>query len=218
MQIFLLPLKMKPNTSVQIVCLAQNTLNRHPISCMPGEWALGPRLVSPFVWLTNKRVLSSLCRCLVLKVIHSGTSLVAQRLRLCTPNEGGLGSIPDQGTTSHMPQLSVHMLELKIPLPQLRPGTDKKIHKNKYIFLKTMSFINPEAKKNWNHCKLQSLAIRHLYQTVQGWVAFFMDDFATDVTSDGSTGTSWNDVESGWVLSRLSAQPDSIFGSLVVSK
>ena len=218
MQIFILPLKMKPNTSVQIVCLAQNPLNRHPISCMPGEWALGPRLVSPFVWLTNKRVLSSLCRCLVLKVIHSGTSLVAQRLRLCTPNEGGLGSIPDQGTTSHMPQLSVHMLELKIPLPQLRPGTDKKIHKNKCIFLKTMSFINPEAKKNWNHYKLQSLAIRHLYQTVQGWVAFFMDDFATDVTSDGSTGTNWNDVESGWVLSRLSAQPDSIFGSLVVSK
>ena len=26
-------------------------------------------------------------------------------LRLCTPNAGGLGSIPGQGTRSHMPQL-----------------------------------------------------------------------------------------------------------------
>ena len=31
-----------------------------------------------------------------------GTSLVVQWLRLCTPNAGGLGSIPGQGTRSHM--------------------------------------------------------------------------------------------------------------------
>ncbi|TEA26079.1 hypothetical protein DBR06_SOUSAS2210051, partial [Sousa chinensis] len=29
-------------------------------------------------------------------------SLVAQWVRLCTPNAGGLGSIPGQGTRSHM--------------------------------------------------------------------------------------------------------------------
>ena len=51
----------------------------------------------------------------------TGTSLVAQRLRLCTPEAGGLGSIPGQGTRSHMQQLRLHM-------PQLRPGT------NKYFF------------------------------------------------------------------------------------
>ena len=32
----------------------------------------------------------------------TGTSLVAQWLRLCAPNAGGPGSIPGQGTGSHM--------------------------------------------------------------------------------------------------------------------
>ena len=35
-----------------------------------------------------------------------GASLVVQWLRLCAPNAEGLGSIPSQGTRSHMPQLS----------------------------------------------------------------------------------------------------------------
>ena len=34
-----------------------------------------------------------------------GTSLVVQWLRLSSPNVGGLGSIPGQGTRSSMPQL-----------------------------------------------------------------------------------------------------------------
>ena len=33
-----------------------------------------------------------------------GTSLVVQWLRLCTPNEGGLGSAPGQLIRSHTPQ------------------------------------------------------------------------------------------------------------------
>ena len=33
-----------------------------------------------------------------------GTSLVVHWLRLCPPHAGGLGSIPDQGTRSHMPK------------------------------------------------------------------------------------------------------------------
>ncbi|TEA29203.1 hypothetical protein DBR06_SOUSAS14810008, partial [Sousa chinensis] len=47
-------------------------------------------------------------------------SLVAQWLRLHTPNAGDLGLIPGQGTRSHMLQLSVFM-------PQLRslPATTK---------------------------------------------------------------------------------------------
>ena len=36
-------------------------------------------------------------------------------LRLCTPNAGGPGSIPGQGTRSHMPQLRIRMPQLKIP-------------------------------------------------------------------------------------------------------
>ena len=38
---------------------------------------------------------------------EDGTSLVAQGLRLLAPNAGGLGSIPDQGTRSHMLQLKL---------------------------------------------------------------------------------------------------------------
>ena len=36
-----------------------------------------------------------------------GTSLVAQWLTLCTPNAGGLGSIPSQETRSHVLQLKI---------------------------------------------------------------------------------------------------------------
>ena len=43
-----------------------------------------------------------------------GASLGVQWLRLHTPNAGGLGSL-GQGTRSHMPQLRVCMLQLKIP-------------------------------------------------------------------------------------------------------
>ncbi|TEA33101.1 hypothetical protein DBR06_SOUSAS18610013, partial [Sousa chinensis] len=42
-------------------------------------------------------------------------SLVVQWLRLHTPNAGGPGSISGQGTRSHMLQLRVRMLQLKIP-------------------------------------------------------------------------------------------------------
>ncbi|TEA34285.1 hypothetical protein DBR06_SOUSAS3610024, partial [Sousa chinensis] len=35
-------------------------------------------------------------------------------LRLRAPSAGGLGSIPGQGALSHMPQLRVHMPQLKI--------------------------------------------------------------------------------------------------------
>ena len=37
------------------------------------------------------------------KTETTGTSLVAQELRLHAPNAGELGSIPGQGTRSHMP-------------------------------------------------------------------------------------------------------------------
>ena len=36
-------------------------------------------------------------------------------LRLRAPNAGGPGSVPIQGTRSHMLQLRVRMLQLKIP-------------------------------------------------------------------------------------------------------
>ncbi|TEA37634.1 hypothetical protein DBR06_SOUSAS5310072, partial [Sousa chinensis] len=36
-------------------------------------------------------------------------------LRLCSPNAGGLGSIPGQGTRSHMPQLKTLHAAMTIP-------------------------------------------------------------------------------------------------------
>ena len=45
----------------------------------------------------------------------SGTSLMEQWIRLRTRNAEGLGSIPGQGTRSHMPQLRVRVPQLKIP-------------------------------------------------------------------------------------------------------
>ena len=43
------------------------------------------------------------------------TSLVAQWLRLCAPNAGGLGSIPGQGVRFHVPQLRIRKPQLKDP-------------------------------------------------------------------------------------------------------
>ena len=45
-----------------------------------------------------------------------GTSLMGQWLKFCTPNAGGLGLTPGQGTRSHMPYQRVSMPELKISL------------------------------------------------------------------------------------------------------
>ena len=39
--------------------------------------------------------------------LNSRPSLMAQRLRLCVPNAGDLGSIPAQGTRSHTAQLKI---------------------------------------------------------------------------------------------------------------
>ena len=49
----------------------------------------------------------------LLMKVKEGTSLVVQWLRLCTPNAGGLGSIPGQGARSHMQQLRPSEAKLK---------------------------------------------------------------------------------------------------------
>ena len=48
------------------------------------------------------------------KRCYKGTSLMVQWLRLCSSNGGSLGLIPGQGTRSHMVQLRICMLQLKI--------------------------------------------------------------------------------------------------------
>ena len=52
---------------------------------------------------------------------------MVQWLRRPTPNAGALGSIPDQGTRSHMLQLRVSMPQLKILHATLKiPGATTK--------------------------------------------------------------------------------------------
>ena len=56
------------------------------------------------------------------------TSLIVQWLRLPTPDAGGLGSIPGQGTRSHTLWLSSHTRQQKSCVLQLRPGAAKKLN------------------------------------------------------------------------------------------
>ena len=67
--------------------------------------------------------------------MNQGTFLVAQQLRLQAPNAGGPGSIPGQGTTSHMHAAtkSSHTTATELAghkwgahVPQLRPGKPNK--------------------------------------------------------------------------------------------
>ena len=60
-----------------------------------------------------------------------GTSL-SQWLRPHAPNTGDPGSIPGQGTRSHMLQLRVPMLQLKI-LGAATKTKHSQINKNKYL-------------------------------------------------------------------------------------
>ena len=55
-----------------------------------------------------------------------GTSLVVQWLRLRAPNAGGLSLTPGQGTRSHMLQIRVRMLQLKIPCASFQEDLKKK--------------------------------------------------------------------------------------------
>ena len=55
-----------------------------------------------------------------------GTSLVTQWLRLCTPNAGGSGLVPGQGTRSHMQKLRVCILQLQIPRAATKPRCRQK--------------------------------------------------------------------------------------------
>ena len=50
----------------------------------------------------------------------TGTSLVVQWIRLCTPNTGGPGSIPGQGTRFHVLQLKILNVATKTRHSQIK--------------------------------------------------------------------------------------------------
>ena len=79
---------------------------------------------------------------------------MVQWLRLQAPNTGGLGLIPEHGTRSYMPQVTVTMPQIKI----LHTATKTK-HSQINLFLKDNGQIPMECKWNsaWFECKAQIL-------------------------------------------------------------
>ena len=87
------------------------------------EWGIWHIKDSHLLWISCRLMIFHLF-CISSKIHRSshflpylrgiGTSLVVQQLRFHTPKAGGPSLISDQGTRSHMPQLRVHMLQLKI--------------------------------------------------------------------------------------------------------
>ena len=75
-------------------------------------WSQSDELGCFWVSKTSSPLLAMACT--TSKCATSETSLVVRWLRLHSPNARGRGSISGQGTKSHMPQLRVHMLQLKI--------------------------------------------------------------------------------------------------------
>ena len=57
--------------------------------------------------LSSFRATQYNCEIVLFKNLKRGTSPVVQGLRLHAPNAGSPGSIPGQGTRSHMPQLKI---------------------------------------------------------------------------------------------------------------
>ena len=75
---------------------------------------MNPLKEESFLWLVAKK-----------KISLEVTSLVVQWLRLHAPYAGGPGSIPDQGTRSHMPQQRVRVPQQKSRVLRLRPDAAK---------------------------------------------------------------------------------------------
>ena len=61
-------------------------------------------MVQMFCYLQKRNRLTDIEKKLI------GTFLMVEELRICTPNAGGLGSIPGLGTRSHTPQLKKQIL------------------------------------------------------------------------------------------------------------
>ena len=88
------------------------------------SWILGTLPVRAIAFLKPRYPVSIAFIVLAIpsKIGNSGTSLVIQWLRIRVPNAGGSGSIPGQGTTSHMLQLTSHCSKGRRPcVAQLRP-------------------------------------------------------------------------------------------------
>ena len=75
----------------------------------PGTEPVSPALTGGFLSTAPPEKSCSSLKKSTNQSINLGTFLVVQWLRLCSPNEGGPGSIPGLGTRSHVPQLRPHV-------------------------------------------------------------------------------------------------------------
>ena len=83
---------------------------------------------------------------------------MVQWLGLLASSAGGPGSIPDRETGSHIPQLGVRMLQLKIPHATTETWSSQI---NKYLFFKKRIRWDSLDVKTQVHCKVES-RVRHL--------------------------------------------------------
>ena len=89
----------------------------------------------------------------------AGTSLVVQQVRLCSPNAGGTGLIPGQGTRSRMLHLRACMPQLRACTPQLKiPHATTKIPH-------TAMKIPNAATKNW-HSQINKYFFKKRFSTI----------------------------------------------------
>ena len=95
---------------------------------------------------------------------------MVQWLRLHAPNAGGPGSIPGQGTKSHMLQLRVRMPQLKVPR-----ATTKTQHSqiNKYFFFKKHITYVGEKVNVWKcyrtYCMGKPLGFSGIFSYFVSW-------------------------------------------------
>ena len=115
------------------LCMPRQRKGHHPSDCGQGSWCsvcLPPKATSrqtvpasrdPFlllpVFLTLKSQIISLGVGGLVMREGLGTFLVVQWLRFHILSAGGLGSIPCQGTRSHMPELKILHAERKVEDP-----------------------------------------------------------------------------------------------------
>ena len=74
-------------------------------------------------------------------------------LRPCTPDTGGPGAIPGQGTGSHIPKLRAHMLQWRSLMPQLRSGAALAPPKKKFLHWNVTPsvMVSEEGLGRWLH-------------------------------------------------------------------
>ena len=112
---------------------------------------------------------------------------LVQWLRLCFPNAGGPGSIPCQGTRSHMPKLRVCMSILKIPYAATKAQYSLIILKYKWKWnFKNYNTKNEMFRKRSNTMESRSICwkltlMKQIKEALNKWETYHVHGFKNSV-------------------------------------